>query len=236
MKLLIIISVTLLFISTHQIANAQSLDELLGLDDDTSPTNEQTPSQEQTVQAVDTVDDDKMKRALSGQDPSDLFEKVIVEMNDVSRRLKDKHVGLQTQREQIEIISKLDQIIAQAKQQQSSSGKSSQNQKHKQSQSDRSGKSQAKQSKASSQKGKIQTKAGENKGQAGVSSSSQATSDDKALRETRMEWGQLPERVRKEVEEGMNERFSSKYRRLTEQYYKRLAETKSGESAEDDSY
>ena len=38
------------------------------------------------------------------------------------------------------------------------------------------------------------------------------------------EWGNLPPRVRDELQQGLSEPFSSIYERLTEQYYQRLAE------------
>ena len=44
------------------------------------------------------------------------------------------------------------------------------------------------------------------------------------LEEGRVEWGRLPDRVRDLIRQGRRDRISSIYRRLTEQYYRRLAE------------
>ncbi len=47
---------------------------------------------------------------------------------------------------------------------------------------------------------------------------------DTILQEGGVEWGNLPERIRQDLLQGRNDKFSSMYRRLTEEYYKRLAE------------
>ena len=44
------------------------------------------------------------------------------------------------------------------------------------------------------------------------------------LEEGRVEWGQLPQRLRDLVRQGRRDRISSPYRLWTEQYYRRLAE------------
>jgi hypothetical protein len=42
--------------------------------------------------------------------------------------------------------------------------------------------------------------------------------------ESRVEWGQLPPRVRDAVRQGVRDPMSAAYRRLTQEYYRRLAE------------
>ena len=44
------------------------------------------------------------------------------------------------------------------------------------------------------------------------------------LEEERTEWGNLPERVRDMLLQGSKEKFSSLYKQLTREYYRRLAE------------
>ena len=41
-------------------------------------------------------------------------------------------------------------------------------------------------------------------------------------------WGQLPDKVRDEMQAPMSEKFLPKYERLIEEYYKRLAEERPG--------
>ncbi|MFM9146006.1 MAG: hypothetical protein ACKORL_11810, partial [Phycisphaerales bacterium] len=42
--------------------------------------------------------------------------------------------------------------------------------------------------------------------------------------ESRAEWGRLPPRVREAVRQGLRDPMSAAYRRLTQDYYRRLAE------------
>jgi len=44
------------------------------------------------------------------------------------------------------------------------------------------------------------------------------------LEESGAEWGRLPQRVRDLIRQGSRDRVSSVYRRLTEEYYRRMAE------------
>ncbi|MEX2213577.1 MAG: hypothetical protein WD768_05590, partial [Phycisphaeraceae bacterium] len=44
------------------------------------------------------------------------------------------------------------------------------------------------------------------------------------IEESRIEWGRLPARIRSELEQGLGEKFSPLYKKLTEAYYRRLAE------------
>ena len=54
-----------------------------------------------------------------------------------------------------------------------------------------------------------------------------ATLLEQALEESGVEWGNLPDRVRDMIRQGLRERPSSLYERLTEAYYRRLAEESS---------
>ena len=44
------------------------------------------------------------------------------------------------------------------------------------------------------------------------------------MEDGRTEWGALPARIRDLVQQGRRDRVSSLYQRLTEQYYRRMAE------------
>jgi len=46
----------------------------------------------------------------------------------------------------------------------------------------------------------------------------------KMLDESQSEWGNLPERVRDVIRQGSRDRIASLYQRLTEEYYRRMAE------------
>ena len=50
------------------------------------------------------------------------------------------------------------------------------------------------------------------------------TTTDAQFDESRAEWGRLPPRVREAVRQGLRDPMSAAYRRLTQDYYRRLAE------------
>ena len=61
-------------------------------------------------------------------------------------------------------------------------------------------------------------------GAAGMGRPIDPEGQDSAIEQLRKEWGILPPRVREELSDGLRERFSPLYRRMTEAYYKALAE------------
>jgi hypothetical protein len=52
----------------------------------------------------------------------------------------------------------------------------------------------------------------------------EAAATDAQFDESRAEWGRLPPRVREAVRQGFRDPMSAAYRRLTQEYYRRLAE------------
>ena len=207
---------------------SQSLDDLLDIgqasenEDYAQQAVESSTEQQAQSEKLET---EQLETMLRHENPADLFEQIISDMETVSSQLNTGNVSLEAQREQNEIVKKLDQIIAQVKQQQSQKGKSGQNSKQQQANQDRAGQNQAKQQQGKSQSNKQSSKLsslGQNSGQAGSVQvdESQVKSE---LKEKRSEWGHLPERTRKEIQEGMKETFSAKYRKLTEKYYEQLA-------------
>ena len=134
------------------------------------------------------------------------------------------------------MIKSLDRLLEEAaKQQKKGSGKSSQS---------KSSKSQDSKSGDPSEKNGQQQ--GDKKGKpskgasAGESASEQSSSNDESvpadvplndataagteLSESRIEWGQLPARVRELVLQGRRDKVSTLYERLTREYYRKLAE------------
>ena len=206
-------------------ADQPSLDELLDL----------APSEPVTVEpgTPDTPDTDKsvkpdpaesfsesVDEAISDANAADAFEQAVQEMDRVSRRLgRSFDPGIKTQRMQESILRKLEQVIEAAKQQSSGGGGSGQPQDQDQ------GAEQLAQQNSEGEGGKP-TGSGQQAGtgEAGATPPIDPENQDAAIEQLRKEWGVLPPRVREELSDGLRERFSPLYRRMTEAYYKALAE------------
>jgi hypothetical protein len=117
--------------------------------------------------------------------------------------------GIETQRVQERALRRLDQLIEQMRNQQQSSGGSSQQQQQ--------------QDGKSGQKARANAQtAAQQAGPQGRPQ--QGETDDQPLSENLSEWGNLPQRLRDQLLQGLEDRFSPLYRSLTERYYERLAE------------
>ncbi|MEM9372099.1 MAG: hypothetical protein AAGA55_00510 [Planctomycetota bacterium] len=207
-----VILITLVLASRHAPGSRNdepalpSLDELLGIAEDGTSAE---------------LDDAALERKLSAQEVGERFEQAVVLMGDAASRIDESgDLGLQTQRIQEDILKKLDQVIEAAQQQQSggggSSGSSSGQQQRQQQQPDQSSQSQGAQQGGS--------ESGEN--MPGASTDARlnpGVAPDGAT------WGNLPQRERDAVSQGVNDRYSALYRRLTELYYRRLAEQEGNE-------
>lgn len=173
--------------------------------------------------------DESLRRMLDGGDPADVFQQAVREMGAVADRLGGEFdPGIETQRMQQSILDKLDQVIAAAQQQQSDAsddGGGSDGQSSAQQQ-DTGGADPAQQQPDAGDTDAQSAEAGDqpSDGDASPGDVQEAQTPEQALRELRQEWGNLPPRLRDEIAEGMNERFSPVYRSLTESYYRRLAE------------
>ncbi|MHC4219741.1 MAG: hypothetical protein ACYSU7_14970, partial [Planctomycetota bacterium] len=193
-----------------------SLDELLGLQTDDSEASASEQAQRET--------DEELQRRLSEEELLDIFSQALEKMALSAHLLEvDFESGLATQRAQQDVLAKLDQLIDRAKElssrhSSSCSGCSS-----------CSGKS----GNASRNPGKkpgSQSPGGARS--SGPSSDSQATDApggqegdiNTVLEETGTEWGHLPNRIRQMLKQGRGDYKSPLYRKLTEEYYKRLAE------------
>ncbi len=189
-----------------------SLDDLLGLETD--------KSEVQADEAARAESERELQRRLDEKEITDAFLVALDKMATSAKRLGELFdTGLATQRVQQDILAKLDQLIDKARQMQSL------------------GQASASRS-TSSQKSRSQSP-GQRKNQANNSQRRDGTPQDSQdgglpprqegdihtiLQEAGVEWGNLPERLRQELLQGRNDKFSSMYRRLTEEYYKRLAE------------
>jgi hypothetical protein len=164
--------------------------------------------------------DPELTRDLTAEQAADAFRQAVADMDKVGGRLRqDMDPGLQTQRIQESILARLDQVLAAARRQQQQSGSSGSS------------------SKQQKQESGSQKNAQRDQQQASASPRSTQNSTDKGrpgsvkphklggpLDETREEWGNLPLRLRQELIQGRDEKFSPPYRSLTEAYYRRLAE------------
>lgn len=204
-----------------------SLDEALGIGGVKKP--------------ADAPGKEDLDRNLSDTKPRDLLGAALDDMKKSASLLDGKESGLPTQRAQQSAVRKLDELIAAAQrmrqqQQQQQSGQSSQQQQQQQG---KDGKQQSKEGKdqkegqqgeqpkpeagntpQDGQRGKQQGDANANEPSAAMD----PTKDLAQLDETRAEWGRLPARVREAVRQGMRDPMSAAYRKLTEEYYRRMAE------------
>jgi hypothetical protein len=159
--------------------------------------------------------DEELDRLLSGGEIADEFRAAVELMGRSAVRLGSaRDTSVRTQRLQEDVLRKLDKLIAdaenRAQQSSSSSSSSSQSQQQMQNQPNQQGQQQ-------------QPGGGDN----------QAEVDPPGLRTGPLRpeeaadlaaWGSLPARVRDALVQGSTDRFSATYRKLTEAYYRMLAE------------
>ena len=200
-----------------------SLDELLGIEEEAEV--------DQAAEAAAAESARRVAERLRERPIADDFREAIAQMAASESLLEEaaaedadasEDLGLGTQRVQEEILRRLEALIQSAQrqrqrqQQQSSSSSSSSSSESEPSQGEQAGasstSSESRQEGAAAEGGEAMPPAFE-EAQLGA-----------MLEEGRVEWGNLPERVRELVRQGRRDRVSSIYRRLTEQYYRRLAE------------
>lgn len=211
-----------------------SLDEALGIKG-----GEKAP-------APDTHTED-LERNLEGGKPRDILSSALADMKQSEKLLQAQEVGLSTRRVQESVVRKLDELIAtaqrmkqkqQQQQQQQQSGSESSSSKSQQSgkKTGKDGSNGQDEPKEQGQErggrdGKKESKeGGSQRNQQGDANSNDppefadSTLTDAQFQEGRAEWGRLPPRVRDAVRQGLRDPMSSAYRRLTQEYYRRLAE------------
>jgi hypothetical protein len=226
-----------------------SLDELLELGQDSEPADDQparpredgpdapSTSQDDAGQkpepTQETSPEDKsfedLRQRLQQEAKDDPFASAVEQMQTVAQRLGQKRdAGRNTQRLQQDILKKLDQVLAKARQQR---GGGRQNQKQQQQGRQNQGGQKPGGQRQSQQQASQGAKASAQQptGQSGEAGSTAAT-DAEAMKALRRQWGNLPPRLRSELSEGLDDPFSPIYRSMTEEYYQRLAEqVQSGE-------
>jgi len=202
-----------------------SLDELLGIPPETAPrTPSQTPAQSPAQTPADQGDDSKpriddaLERALSPAESKELFEETVDLMSRTATRLeRDQDAGAQTQRQQEDILRKLDKLIddAQKQQQQQQQSNSSSSRDPKPNESSQQQQQQQRQQSQRSRNSSENVSPPDRQDGAGKNAASGTAS-----------WGGLPPHVRDALMQGFSDSFSSMYKQMTEEYYKRLAEEK----------
>ncbi len=199
-----------------------TLDELLDIGGKPDPTTPKPgPTQPGKVEL-----DAQARKAMEKeeQQAADEFRKAVSEMYQVSERMgKSGDTSRDVQRDQEEIVRKLDQVIATAEKNQSKGSGSSSSGKPKDKKQNGSQKNQQTRKPGQAQQGQEQqgSSAGSSPGKGNVSGGLGITTP---LAELRERWGNLPGRVREQLMQGVQEKVSPVYREWTEQYYKRLAE------------
>ncbi|MHC4429683.1 MAG: hypothetical protein ACYS0D_13920 [Planctomycetota bacterium] len=185
-----------------------SLDDLLGLEAESRDTGAQEAAQRQARE--------ELERELAETAIHDAFGVALEKMGLTADLLENElDAGLGTQRLQEEILSKLDELIDQAQKQRMSMSSQSQGQQ------DSSSAQQQPQPRPTDPTGQQRTQSGESS--PGGPPGRQDGDINRVLEETGSEWGNLPPRLRDELIQGRDDRPSSLYRRLTEEYYTRLA-------------
>jgi hypothetical protein len=197
-----------------------SLDDLLNIPAPSEAAPKPMPAPDSTTPAPDSPavkpDAAKPEIEMPKEKTGDLFMAATAEMKLAASQLTEQHdSGIQTQRTQESVIRKLDQLLDQLRQQQQGKGKSQQEAKDTGSEKNQSQQQQqAQRSSQSSDSRDNDTRMELEDGQR----------NDQPLSEKLSEWGNLPPRLRDQLLQGSEDRFSGLYRQLTERYYQRLAE------------
>jgi len=196
-----------------------SLDELLGLEDD-----------ERDVEAAggNVADSarEELERSLTGREIGDRFIEALQQMDESADRLDElSDAGVVTQRLQEEVLRKLDVLIEQSEQQeqqQRSRSSSSSSQQEQQARAEQQRRAQQRSEAEAEERGS------QNTGSEAPPPGRQDEELNPMVDAAAAAWGSLPERVREALVQGLNDRFSSRYERETERYYRRLAEQGDG--------
>ncbi len=213
-----------------------TLDDLLGIKPKPAPASEKPPSgkpvagekpatnasAEKPSMTDGAQDQSKtdLDRLLSAQEMGDALKQAIALMGDASTRLNDHaDTGLGTQRVQEDVVKRLDQLLASLDKQKQQGQPSSSPQKPEP-------KQQPGPKKPGSKQGE-QPQPGGDGSQTRDGPTLQQGQLRPELESARAAWGSLPARVRDMLMQGTEDRFSARYKALTQEYYKRLAEENS---------
>lgn len=189
-----------------------TLDELLGI-----------PGEPKPAPADPSRTD--LDRKLAQAEVEDDFVQATSLMKEAAARLADaKDPGLDTQRIQEDTLKLLDKMLDQAQKKQRKQKKKQQQQQQEQQQQDQ---QQQQQQQSSQQQQQQQPGQGDGRGSDAPGQDGERNS---LLSGDAASWGNLPPHVRDALRQGLGDRFSSMYRNMTEQYYRRLAKDPSNAS------
>lgn len=186
-----------------------SLDDLLGL-----------PRDRESGARPPTQDPSKaeLERELSPVEAAEQFREAVDLMGQTATRLTEaRDTGLQTQRLQDDIVRKLDMLIRAAEQQAQRTRRSSSRSSSGRSQGDQPNQPQQQQGE------RQEAGRGDNRTE-NVPPPRQEGPLNPELAARGAAWGALPQRVRDALLQGNQDKFSAMYQRLTEAYYRKLAE------------
>lgn len=188
-----------------------TLDELLGLPS--------APPREGGKPRPEAVDPSKadLERKLSVREAAEQFKVAVDLMGETADRIQaSRDTGLTTQRLQEDIVRKLDQLIKAAEQQQQQQQRSRS--------SSRSQNQQQSQQPNQPQQGQ-RREAGKGEPQEALEPPpGQAPNPTPGTAARGAAWGALPAHIRNPLMQGDTEKYSSLYQKITEAYYRRLAE------------
>lgn len=189
------------------------LDSLLG----TKP--EKKPSPDKPDPAKPGIDPSRkeLERQLSMKEQADEFAKAVQLMDETADRVEsDKDTGIETQRLQEDILTRLDRLIKAAQKNKSSKSQQQQQQdkQNEQNQNMRQ-QSQAQSKQAANNPAESSDGPARQDGQLGTPPPAAPAA-----------WGDLPAHVRDSLMQGFSDKFSSMYQTMTESYYRKLAEEK----------
>lgn len=189
-----------------------------------------------------------IEESLSGAKPRDILQSALDDMARSAELLDSREAGLPTRRAQQSVVRKLDELIATARrmqqqqqQQQQQAGQSGGAQQRRsrqggQQQDGQSGEEPGQDEPRPGSGDQSRRRAGDRDGagrpqgqrtDSGAQEPPEAvdpTDEMAQFDESRAEWGRLPPRVREAVRQGLRDPMSAAYRRLTQDYYRRLAE------------
>lgn len=221
LRLLFCSSAVLLSCSAASAEDQPTLDELLNLSPPADASPDETPPSPTESTTPGPTDD--VAERLTGQQIGEAFDRAVADMDRVADRLSENaDPGLDTQRLQESILSRLDQLIEAAEQSSNSGGGGSGSSSNQDSSAQNAG--QQPQPGNGQQPGQANASAGENPGGFSPGQVGPVDPGQGAIDEVRSEWGTLPPRLRDELTNGLDEPYSPVYRNLTEAYYRRLAE------------
>jgi len=184
------------------------LDELLGIDGESQ-----------------TKSTDELTKKLDDEQVEDDFVRATELMKTAADRLGSSgDAGMETQRVQEDVLRLLDKMIDQAQKQKKSKSKK------KQSQDSQSQEQQQQQQQSSQQSASQSTSTPDGSGDNSPGKDGVAKTPDAG---NAAAWGNLPKHIRDALTQGVNDRFSSMYRDLTEEYYKRLAKERANDERQE---